>query len=481
MADVTLSFAAKIINPSKTALAGFEATIETYRKTIEYLIPIANQHWDEISTPSRSNEQRAILEKLVHVTKKNPTPKYGEFDELFPNLPSYLRRAALTAAIGDVSSWRSNHQNWVDAGRQGREPRLTKKRNHVPSFYRGNMWQPLAMNEAVEESRDTEVEDFTRCRIKLLMGNTWDWCVVSLRPDQARWLKQQSEVMERKAPILEKRGHSWFLRFAFEKTVTLVDEPVGRQRVVAVDLGVNTPATCCVMEPDGTIVARSFIDFPTERGRLSRSVNKLRKAQSKGSKRMPCKWSRINRLNEEISRKTARAIVDFAIEYSCTHVVFEHLGDIGGRKRGSRKWRLHLWRCRDVQARVERHAHLWGMRVSRVCAWGTSRLAFDGSGRVKRGSEIAPRGGVSFGYGCVEFTSGKLYSADLNAAYNVGARFFIREFLKALPVKVGSAVLAKVPRCSKRSSCVLSDLISLVKAIRVEASSGVLDSLGLAC
>jgi hypothetical protein len=74
-----------------------------------------------------------------------------------------------------------------------------------------------------------------------------------------------------------------------------------------------------------------------------------------------------------------------------------------------------------------------------------------------------------------------LYAADLNAAYNIGARFFIRGFLKALPVKVRSAVLAKVPCCVKRSSCVLADLISLVKVIRAETSLEVLGSLGLAC
>ena len=550
MADITLSFAAKILNPSKAMEKCFQDTIDEYQKVISWLVPVANKHWDEIQAPSKANERRLVLEHLVHATEDNPKPPYEEFDKEFPNLPSYLRRSALTAAIGDISSWKTSHKNWAESGHKGHEPKLAATYHQSPAFYKTNMWKtveigekddpktPIADPEPTKEELETKTakraenkasqserkthpkwaryrkarekggkseakaesagktpsvatakrdwgdegsEDFTRALIKVRQGKEWVWCLVHLRPDQAWKIKEMSNLMKRCAPTLEKRGNAWFLRFAFEKKVKLTDAPVGEQRICAVDLGVNTPATCCVMDPDGTVVARSFIDFPTERGRLVSNVNRLRKAQSKGSRRMPRKWRRINHLNEEISRRTARAIVDLAIEYSCTHVVFEHLGSIGGKKRGSRKWRLHLWRARDVQVRVERHAHLWGMRVSRVCAWGTSRLAFDGSGKVRRGREIVPRAGCSFGYGWVEFSSGKLYAADLNAAYNIGARFFIRALLKALPAKVGSRVLAKVPRCEKRSSCVLSDLISLAKAIRAEASPEVLSPLGLAC
>lgn len=549
MADITLSFAARILNPSKAMEKCFQDTVDEYQKVVSWLVPVAAKHWDEIQVPPKANERRSVLESLVHATEDNPEPPYARFDEEFPNLPSYLRRAALTAAIGDVSSWKSNHENWVEGGRKGHEPKLAAAYHQSPAFYKTNMWRTVKVGEetdskaVIADSKPTKEEraakaakraenkasqgerkthpkwakyqktrkrggkgeakaasgkpqsvatakrdwgnegseDFTRALIKVRQGKAWVWCLVHLRPDQAWKIKEMSDLMRRCAPTLEKRGKAWFLRFAFEKRVQLTDAPVGEQRICAVDLGVNTPATCCVMEPDGTVVARSFIDFPTERGHLDSNVNRLRKAQSKGSRRMPRKWRRINHLNEEISRRTARAIVDLAIEYSCTHVVFEHLGNIGGKKRGSRKWRLHLWRARDVQARVERHAHLWGMRISRVCAWGTSRLAFDGSGRVRRGREITPRAGRSFGYGWVEFSSGKLYAADLNAAYNIGARFFIRALLKALPAKVESRVLAKVPRCEKRSSCVLSDLISLAKAIAGEAPKRTLTRLGLAC
>lgn len=64
-------------------------------------------------------------------------------------------------------------------------------------------------------------------------------------------------------------------------------------------------------------------------------------------------------------------------------------------------------------------------------------------------------------YSMCQFLSGKIYNCDLNATYNIGARYFIREILKSLPVRVRLELEAKVPRVSKRSTCTLSTLINL--------------------
>ncbi|OLT61461.1 transposase [Moorena bouillonii PNG] len=54
-----------------------------------------------------------------------------------------------------------------------------------------------------------------------------------------------------------------------------------------------------------------------------------------------------------------------------------------------------------------------GGRVIEVVAAYTSKLAFDGSGTVKRNSQK---------YSLATFRSGKRFNADLNGAYNIGAR-----------------------------------------------------------
>lgn len=96
------------------------------------------------------------------------------------------------------------------------------------------------------------------------------------------------------------------------------------------------------------------------------------------------------------------------------------------------------------------------MRIRHVCAWGTSQFAFDGSGRVLRGKEV----GFS-SYSICKFQNGKTYNCDLSASYNIGSRYFVREIVKSLPERERFVIEAKVPQCTKRSTCTLSTLINL--------------------
>ena len=137
-------------------------------------------------------------------------------------------------------------------------------------------------------------------------------------------------------------------------------------------------------------------------------------------------------------------------------IVFEHL-ELQGKKRGSKKERLHHWKAQYVQSMVEHKAHRLSMRISRVCSWGTSQLAYDGSGTVERG--------IKGNYSICKFQNGKIYNCDLSASYNIGARYFVREILKSLPETVRLDTEVKVPGCTKRTTCTLSTLISLNAAM----------------
>ena len=88
---------------------------------------------------------------------------------------------------------------------------------------------------------------------------------------------------------------------------------------------------------------------------------------------------------------------------------------------------------------------------------GTSAYAFDGSGKVTRDRD---------NYSMCTFTSGKRYHCDLSASYNIGARYWIREILKSLPVTEGSLLEAEVPSVKRRSRCVYEDFLLLNKAMR---------------
>ena len=163
----------------------------------------------------------------------------------------------------------------------------------------------------------------------------------------------------------------------------------------------------------------------------------------------------------ELSRKIAAAITKCAIEYQADVIVFEYL-ETQGKLSGKKKQKLHLWRKRDIQKLCEHQAHRNGIRVSRVSARNTSRLACDGSGAVVRDPE---------NHSLCTFRTGKQYNCDLNASYNIGARYFIREYLKPIPETEWSLIMAKVPELERRTNCTLSTLFSLYAVLKCQSVS----------
>ena len=82
---------------------------------------------------------------------------------------------------------------------------------------------------------------------------------------------------------------------------------------------------------------------------------------------MPRLWAKVNGINHDISVKTAEFIMDVAVLYNADVIVFEYL-EKKGKKRGSRKQRLHLWKSQEVQRVVTDKAHRLGMHIARICA-----------------------------------------------------------------------------------------------------------------
>ena len=136
-----------------------------------------------------------------------------------------------------------------------------------------------------------------------------------------------------------------------------------------------------------------------------------RKSREHGPESVRGLWKYAVRCNEELAKKTAAAIARFAEENGADVIVFEYL-DMKGRIRGKRKMRLHMWKKRGVQKICAHMAHRKGIRVSRVCAWNTSALAYDGSGDVMRDPD---------NHSLCTFTNGKRYNCDLSASYKTHA------------------------------------------------------------
>ena len=432
----------------------FDDTVSIYRSALSFYIDICYKEWYYIST-LKSKYRNNYIERITHKTSKSPDVKYN-FDSSFYKFPSYLRRAAIAEAIGYVSSFKSQLENYNESDKKAKQPTLNLHPISYPVLYDKGNWIKLSDGKA---------------RIKIYRNNDWVWLDINYDTKSLYSSKKYRFTgYEELSPTIRKYGKKYFLNISFKNKVKLTDN---KDIACSVDLGINTSATCSIITSDGTVVARLFINQASEKDRLNSLLGKLSKAtRNSGIKNSkPNLWRKINNIKKHIAIDTMNKIIAFAQTNNATVIVFEHLGKIKVPKGfyGARRLRFKLqyWTKQFIYHKTLEKAHSLGLRVSRVSPKNTSRLAYDGSGIVSRG-EIDPtklyKNKPSKNYSICKFTTGKIYNADLSASYNIGARYFIREIIKPLSEKTRLQLEAKVPLLAARNQHTLSTLISLKAA-----------------
>ena len=429
---ITSSYGMKLTGDSKA----LENTISIYRNSLCFIIPIVDAHWDEVKDFEYSNQRMMYVEKLIHSTIKSDA--CYNFDEEFPKFPSYLRRAVLNDALGIVSSYHSNLTNWKKESK-GQAPQLSLTHYAYPAYYKKNLFRNFdPVRQTIE--------------LKVFKNGDWVFETYKLKTSDCTYYQNHLTGKKQNVPIIQKKGRRFYATFSYEENVPLVPEE-SISKICAVDLGLGTDATCCIMGQDGTVYARKFISFSEEHDRLHTQLGRIKRNQKRGSSHNKTLWRKVSGISQDIADKTVKAILDFGNEHGVDVFVLEYL-DFKGKNAVKR---AHFWRYKRIYKVLAQRAHQYGLRIARVNARNTSRLAFDGSGWSKRGREIKPE----TPYALMEFPSGKTYNADLNASYNIGARYFIRHILKTVTETQRLALEAKVPQVAKRSTCTLSDLINL--------------------
>lgn len=432
----------------------FDDTVSIYRSALSFYIDICYKEWDYIST-LKSKYRNNYIERITHKTSKSPDVKYN-FDSSFYKFPSYLRRAAIAEAIGYVSSFKSQLENYNESDKKAKQPTLNLHPISYPVLYDKGNWIKLSDGKA---------------RIKIYRNNDWVWLDINYDTKSLYSSKKYRFTgYEELSPTIRKYGKKYFLNISFKNKVKLTDN---KDIACSVDLGINTSATCSIITSDGTVVARLFINQASEKDRLNSLLGKLSKATRNSgiANTKPNLWRKINNIKKHIAIDTMNKIIAFAQANNATVIVFEHLGKMRVPKGfyGARRLRFKLqyWTKQFIYRKTLDKAHSLGLRVSRVSAKNTSRLAYDGSGMVSRG-EIDPtklyKNKPSKNYSICKFTTGKVYNADLSASYNIGARYFIREIIKPLSEKTRLQLEAKVPLLAARNQHTLSTLISLKAA-----------------
>ena len=435
---LTSSYAMKLAGD----INALENAITVYRDALRFIIPVVDTHWDELKGLKNTKQRMTHTEHLIHSNRKN-IARY-DFDRKFPKFPIYLRRAALNAAIGVVSSYRSNLSNW-EKDPEGVRPKLSLTHYDCPAYYRGNMFRNFnPVNQTIE--------------LKVYKNNDWVFETYKLKTSDCTYYRKYLSGKKQNVPIIQKKGRRFYATFSYEEETTLMPEK-SIDKICAIDLGLNTDATCSIMDKDGTVYARKFISFSKEHDRLHTQLGRIKRNQKRGSRHNKTLWRKVAGLSQDIADKTVKAIFDFGIEHGVDVFVLEYL-DFKGKNIVKR---AQFWRYKRIYKVLTHKAHQYGLRVARVNARNTSRLAFDGSGWSKRGREIT----TDTPHALMRFPNGKIYNADLNASYNIGARYFIRYLLKTVTATQRLALEVKVPQAAKRSTCTLSHLINLRSELAV--------------
>ena len=442
-----VSYSARMQFIKKDLRKALYATIKIYRSAVKYVLKVLDKEFDDVKD-LKSKEQINTVEHLIHSIKDNKA-KYKDFDKDFYKLPSYLRREVIKSALGIYKSWYTNYQNWSLTDKTTKPPKLIYNHNVMPVFYKGNMY---------EES------DNSTC-IKLYFKKDWVYFKINLKKSDLKYIEKYN-TWEKSNPVLEKKGKVFSLRYCFSKDIKLKELPLEEQVAIGVDLNVkNTSAVCSAMKSDGTVLDRKFINCGSEKDHFNKALQIKAAVQKRSNiKKMyddepevydynnyKSYYRFIDYANKNWAIQISRQILEFAIKNNAYVIVFEHLDKKGKKK--FLKERLHYWNCKAVQNITASLAHKVGIHVNTICAWGTSKLAFDGSGEVKRHDKNKS---------ICTFTNGKIYNADLNASYNIASRYFIKQIQSNIN---WLEAVAKVPSASKRSTCTLDTLISISKVL----------------
>lgn len=327
----------KIMSSYAIKLAGdlkaLENSILIYREALAFIIPIVDNHWNEIKDFEFSNERNNYVEKLIHSTKDNQA--IYNFDEEFHKFPCYLRRAIVASAIGIVSSYRSNLTDWEEKKLElegtgekiPQPPRLITRHYDYPAYYKNNLFRNF----------DPETQTI---ELKVFKNNDWIYETYTLKTSDCNYYKKNLANKKQNVPTIKRRGRRFYAEFSYEEWVPLIDQD-DIKKICAIDLGIDTDATCSIMGKDGTIYARKFIHFSEEHDLLDTQLGRIKRNQRRGNKRNKKLWKRVSGISQDIADKTARAIFEFGHEHGVDVFVLEFL-EFKGKKCGKKSSFLEI-------------------------------------------------------------------------------------------------------------------------------------------
>ena len=69
--EITSSYQVEILSNTD-----MKNTVQIYRRALAFVIDVCNKEWIDISSIESQVQKKSFVEKLIHPTKNNPSPKY---------------------------------------------------------------------------------------------------------------------------------------------------------------------------------------------------------------------------------------------------------------------------------------------------------------------------------------------------------------------------------------------------------------------
>ncbi len=456
MASTLIRAESHALSTTPEIRADVERTIAAYRRAVRAISGVLFVHWNEVSS---AKSKCAATEALFHFTAQRPVVRYPVLDRMLGKMPSYLRRAAIEAAYGAVASFLSNWSHFLDGEIGGKSRDLGAL---PPRMGVSNVFPPLYGGNMILYGKDLRT-----VQIKLL-GRDGQWRFSPPLRVKGRFVRVQPKAAKLDlSPTLVLRGAKVALScpvaLRSPKFLTNKEFCIGAQRVCSVDVGINTAATAAIVDSTGTVIARTFLTCGRHNDRrdalaaVIASKQRLSGTLQRGARHCVALHRRIAGLSLAAARTLASDLAAFAAKHGARVFVVEDLK--GWRPKGpskAQRKRFHRFEHRALVQALTLKAQEIGARVLAVFARGTSRWAYDGSGKVVRAKENAQ---------LATFASRKQYNADLNGALNIAARG-LAMLLGVKPGEDQQAASGKSSGAVARMPLVLADIWAYAQTLR---------------
>jgi len=223
----------------------------------------------------------------------------------------------------------------------------------------------------------------------------WQWVESELAiPEKILEKIDQANSSQPKKPVLQtkilKGGLEYFfLQFPWE--FQKAKKRDGKERTLAIDLGLKKIATCVVCE-DGKQVSKPIViklkgsqyrhierlygDIAGVQKQLSKQKKK-RKSKQIGVNRKEEERRRLyrkrNRLGGELGHNSTNILIQLALDWSCTKIIIEDLRSYKPLQ-GKRSWsrRLSEWLRGRIANLLENKCQERRLTLQKVCPWNTS-------------------------------------------------------------------------------------------------------------